>query len=312
MMIRELLLGACVLVAATASTGFGAPANLGLGTSTISPVIIGAQVPLNAFVYNTAAAGADDLNYKIFYTLPDGSKFSGNGTRAADGGASYDFWQKFYDTSNSPFGVNNALISVVDANALNSPAVQQLSVNVLNHAVPGVWVNGTLYTPEEPPGSAPGVDPLAFGATGGGESFAAGAPGVVGDPPLTIPTAELDLDSVVPHGDPEITITLAPFIDHVADDSPAAGVPWQIMVDASHAGTFTTFFDLGFSDEQDLLGADAPGSVKWEFEVQATVSQDLSTVTGNLIVLPEPATGLLFLPMGLVLMRRCNPLRRTT
>jgi hypothetical protein len=43
----------------------------------------------------------------------------------------------------------------------------------------------TPATPETPPAAAPAeapsVDPLAFGATGGGESFAAGAPAVIGD-----------------------------------------------------------------------------------------------------------------------------------
>ncbi|MGN6370140.1 MAG: hypothetical protein ACTHN5_17935 [Phycisphaerae bacterium] len=284
--------GICVVAAAVVmgmAVGAveGAPAYLGLTSSTVSPVIIGAQVPVNAFVYNQAAAGANDLDYSITFKMPDGTKYQGTGVRAADGGAGYDHWQKYFDTSGSPYGVNTATISATDPNALNDPQVQQLPIEVMAHAVPGVWIAGKLVTPGA---QAPSVEPLAFGATGGGSHFAAKAPNVIGDPPLTIPTAELDLDYVHPHGDPQITVTLAPFVDLPANDDPTAGDAWSIDVDASQAGTFTTYFDLGFSDEQDLLGADAPGSVAWEFEVTATVSADLSTVTGNLIVLPEPGS----------------------
>ena len=292
---------AVATLCALATAAHAAPANLGLGTSTISPVIIGAQVPLNAFVYNLAAPGADPLDYTITYTLPDKSQFEDTGTRAADGGASYDFWQKFLDTSTSPLGMNTTTIRVDAPDALNAPQVQQLSVNVLNHAFPGVWINGKIVTPAA---QAPSPDPLAFAATGGGSTFAAGAPNVIGDPPLSTPTAGLDLDFVHTHGDPQITITLAPTLDIAPDDDPTAGDPWTIDVDASHAGTFTTFFDLGFSDEQDLPGADAPGSIPWEFEVTATVSPDLSTVTGTLIVLPEPASATTMLAALLLLKRR--------
>ncbi len=138
------------------------------------------------------------------------------------------------------------------------------------------------------------MDPLAFGATGGGESFAAGAPGVINDP--VAPTAGLDLDSITAIGDPQITLSLAPFTDLAADDDPAFGDPFQILVDGSVPGVYFTDFELNYSDEQDLPGADATGSEHAYFAVQVTVTS--GGVTG-MVVVPEPGSGGL-LALGLL------------
>jgi hypothetical protein len=131
------------------------------------------------------------------------------------------------------------------------------------------------------------VDPLAFGATGGGESFAAGS-SLIADP--DDPTGAMDLDSILVFGDPQITISLTPFEDLAADDDPAHGDHFQIVVDGSVPGTYFTIFELNYSDDDQIPGAYAPGSEHGYFAVRADVTE--SGVTGELVV-PEPSTGAL-------------------
>ncbi len=254
-------------------------ATIGLTGSVANPVVVsGGSTQLSATVQNTAPSGGGDLNYTVDIATP-GVPYSASDVLAP--GAS-DTWLATYDSTGQPYGLNTTSVTVTDPGASNSPQSILLGVTVLAHAVPYVFFGSGPLTPlvaQEPP-----VDPLAFGATGGGETFAAAAGGIVNDPPY--PTAALDLDSIVATGAPQITTDLAPFQNLAASDNPSDGHLFTIFVNLATPGTFTKTFQLYFSD-QNLPGATAPGSVATSF-----------TVVAQVLPVPEPATGVL-LALGL-------------
>src|SRR5438045_2394680 len=82
---------------------FAAPADLNLGITALNRIIRGAQIPINSGVFNDAPAGSDDLNYSLYYTLPNGMfTVPVTGTRAADGGAGYDPWTYTFNSAGAP------------------------------------------------------------------------------------------------------------------------------------------------------------------------------------------------------------------
>ena len=273
-----------------------------------STVIQGYQGPVTAQIYNEAAPGSDPVNFSVFATFPYGSSATYSGTRTADGGSGY---------LSLPFSFNSGLVSpgsqTVSVTATDTGTggslTQSGSVLVLAHADPAFSIGGNVVQLSSRPVAAqsPPVDFLAFGATGGGESFAAGAPNVINDP--VAPTAGLDLDSITAIGDSQITLSLTPFTDLAANDDPAFGDAFQILVDGSVPGVYFTDFELNYSDEQDLPGADATGSEHAYFGVQVTVTPD--GVTG-VVVVPEPGScGLLALGLPCLFLV-VRPRRRLT
>jgi hypothetical protein len=283
---------------------YAAPADLNLGMVTFDRIIRGAQIPVYADVYNSAAPGSDDLNYTLYYTLPDGSTTTVvNGTRAADGGADATRWVYNFNSAGAPYGDNNfSATAAGQAGTLHSPKTVQADVEVLNHVVPATWINGREVDIREDHPQEPSVDPLAFGATGGGEFVSLAAPNIIGDP--LVPTANMDLDSVFPTGSTKITATLAATYNVVANDDPSAGIPWQITIDTRSPGHFETIFNLGFSDE-DIPGGSPTGSVKAKLRVFADVDAS-GAVTGGLVPLyvPEPGVAPMAVCLSGLLLRR--------
>ena len=293
--------GFCVFVAflspshasAVPTTG---PADLGLSSQAPSPIVRGATVPVYAYVYNVAPAGSADLNYSLYYTLPDNSVTATvNGTKAADGGATPKAYQYDFDSTSAPFGDNTFVIHASDPNALDSPQAQQVTVRVVHHAVPAMWVQGQEISMQESTVQEPEFTPEAFGATGGGEFFSAAAPHILNDP--AVATAGMDLDSISSTGDPQITTNLGTTTNVTANDDPTAGIAWTIFVDGSTVGHYSKILTLLFSD-QDIPGADATGSVEARILIQADVTSD--GVTGSLEILPEPRIAIALMPILLI------------
>jgi hypothetical protein len=258
-------------------------------------VIQGDEDPVNAFIYNEAAFGSDAVNYSVYASFPYGNTLPYVGTMAADGGSSYLNLPFTFDSGQVTPGSHTVSVTATDTGT-GATLTQSGSVLVLAHGVPAFNIGGQVVQLASRPVAAqePSIDPLAFGATGGGEFFAAGAPNVINDP--IAPTAGLDLDSITAFGDSQITLSLTPFTDLAANDDPAYGHAFQIQVDGSTPGVYFTDFELNYSDEQDLPGADAVGSEHAYFGVQVTVTA--GGVTG-MIMVPEPGSGSL-LALGLL------------
>jgi hypothetical protein len=279
----------CLLVGVVSCTALAGTEDLALSSDAAYPAIYrGASDRIDAMIYNEAPAGSDAGNYSVLASFPYGDAPAHTGTKAADGGTAFITESFTYDSTGQPFGDNAIKVKLTDT-ANNDQLTQTVDVNVLDHARPAFVINGrVVQLPLPKPAAAvePSVDPLAFGATGGGEQFAAGAPNVVADPLTAVPTGEMDLDSITAVGAPQITITLNPFIDLVANDDPASGKPFNVIVDGTNPGHYETQFILNYSDEQDLPGAFPPGSEQGAFTVVADVTT--GGVTGEIIV-PEPA-----------------------
>ena len=276
-----------------------------------SPIYYGYIDTVNTYVYNKAPTGSDVLNYSIYESTPYGDTSPIVGTKAADGGASSNFQRFSFDSRYLAYGSNTISVTLTDTGN-NATITQNGEVQVLEHAQPSFYINNTVVNmskvPEEPPAAEPTADPLAFSATGGGESAAFAAPSVIGDPLPNTPAGELDLDSITVSGDPQISITLQPFTD-LPPDNPADSPNWSVNVDTTKAGFFNTLFELNYSDEQDLPGADAPGSEHAYFELSAEVPTDNSDTATVYIVVPEPSSLFLSSPaIAMLLKRRRKPL----
>lgn len=290
-------------VVVCSSLAYSAPADLYLNVITLNRIIRGAQLPIYADVYNVAASGADDLDYSLDFTLPDGGITDPvTDTRAADGGAGADRWSINFDSSSAPFGPNNFLATATgQAGTLHSPQAKGVTVQVLDHVEPAIWINGQEVPLRNEPIHEPMIAPEQFAATGGGESFSAAAPHVLGDP--VNPTANMDLDSVSWIGDAEITADLAPTPGIIADDDPSAGLPWNIFLNGVMPGHhYSKKFILGFSDE-DIPGGVPTGSIVSWLLVTADVDANGATISVVPQYVPEPSTLSLTIVLAVFLLR---------
>jgi len=249
-------LAGLVLMPARVQAG---PATIGLEASAQDPtIIIGGTTNIQAFVTNTAVDGSNNLNYTVKIQLPYGSSTTDPDILTPGGEQG---WQMEFDSAllPQPLELSNYFTTVVvsDPGASNSPQSRVVSVEVLNHANPLFWIGGQ-------PIVEPTIAPEQFAATGGGESYAAAAPNVIGDPPRD---AALDFDTLEEVGDPQITAQNVNFFKNLpaleeGQDPQLVGIsPFDVYLDTSHVGTFTKTFVLGFSDE-DLPGAAPTGSVE--------------------------------------------------
>ncbi len=275
-------------------------------------VIQGFGDPITAYIYNDADAASNEiLNYSVYVTTPIGNSNTITGSEAPNGGASPAVENFLYDTTDAPLGNNSVSVTSTDtdsqAQITQSGSVQVLERGVLGFysAAGGVVPLSSQPQPQPPAADNPVADPYAFGATGGGETASAATPQLIGDPPPDTPTDDLDLDSITAIGDPEITITLQPFIDLPPDD-PSASPNWLIDIDTTNPGTYYTDFELNYSDEQDVGGADAPGSEHGYFGVLADVVAVSPTEDDWSIwlVVPEPANLSILFVAPLVLLNR--------
>jgi hypothetical protein len=249
-------------------------------------VMQGYQDPVTAFIYNTAPYGNPAEDYSVYATFPYGQSLTYSGQKIADGDTGYAAVTFQFNSALTNAGTYTLSLTTTDTDTEDT-ITQSGDVEVLNRADPAFFLGGHVVQmcSQPPPEPEPSQQNEQFGATAAGETYAASARGIIDDP--IAPTAGLDLDSITAIGDSQITTSLQPFTDEVASDDPNSGTPFQIYVDASNMGTFYTVFELNYSDEQDLPGADAPGSEHGFFGVEATVSAD--GVTGGIVV-PEPGS----------------------
>jgi MYXO-CTERM domain-containing protein len=114
-------------------------------------------------------------------------------------------------------------------------------------------------------------------AAAGGDHLSLATPGVIGDP--VVPTAGLALNYVDSVGDSEITTDLQPFGNLPSDDILHDAGRFHVFLDVhAQPGTYHKIFYLGFSDQQDLPGANAPGSFVGELEFNVTVTPEPSSL----------------------------------
>lgn len=270
---RHGVIGMVLLGAIAPAAGLRAGTEQGALSTHIaaSSILKGYVDTVDAYIYNTAAYGADPLNYSVYESTPYGNSPAITGTKLADGGSSYITQPFNFDSSFLNYGANTIDVTLTDS-VSGQQISQTASVTVLEHAQPAFFVNGTVIQlasqPQPPAAESPLADPYAFGATGGGEFASAATPALIADPLPNTPADAMNLDSVTASGDSEITITLPDFTNLPPDD-PAMSPPWSIDVATAKTGLFNTDFELNYSDQQNLPGADAPGSEHAYFLVTA-------------------------------------------
>jgi len=277
---------------------------MGLGYTTF---IDGYVDPFSASIQNNAAG---PVGYSIYATYPSASGSTAPGSIAPGVIPALATRPVIFN----PFVPTQPGSYTVTATATDTYTGASLTLNqdvtVLSHGEFG-WLNGTgqiVPLPSTPVSdqdlaAPPHITPESVGATGGGETYASKSIDVVGDPASF--GAGLDLDSVTASGDPEISVTLTNYTDLPDDENPAHAMSFQILIDGSVTGTYFTVFELHYSDEQDLPGADAPGSEHQYFGVYADV---MSTNVTAFFVIPEPSP-IRLLPMGFALLLPFVPKR---
>jgi hypothetical protein len=286
-------------------TRLASAAQIGLSvTQSATTVIRGGSVNVNATVLNSDdSADSGNLVYSLLYTdslttTEVGNEVNPAGSLPPGNSNLYPFtFATVKGASNAPLGNNpysvkvESYTEIAPGNVLINSMSYNGNVLVLTHSIPEIYSYvKNKFLPVEPPPAEPSVDPLAFGATGGGENFPAI---MLGNDPPGVPTAGMALNWITSSGDPQITsnfstfANLAPLPD--GDENPADGDPFTVQYDTTHPGTFSKTFWLGFSDEQDLSGADAPGSYVAELLYTATVASDGSS-TYEVDLVPEPST----------------------
>jgi hypothetical protein len=247
------------------------------------------------------------MNFDTTYTywngeIETGSNGSGAGVLAPGVSQTIPFSLLTVRLDNTgPVGTSPYSIKIGSDNANNSPQTYNGSVFVLAHSAPQIFsyvLNKYILVPPAP-ATAPSPDPLAFGATGGGESFAsAWGSNANRDPPE--PTAGMAM-FFSESGSSKITSTLSPFSSLAAiaadNQNPDDGSLYEVRCQNDQPGTYTKIFTMYFSDEQDLPGANAPGSFVAQVSYTFHIAPDGSS-TYEVYLVPEP-TSMVLLAIGL-------------
>jgi hypothetical protein len=278
---------AMLLVAIQAHAGTEA---LSLASTIQYPKIVQGYInPITAYVYNGAPAGSDTGNYNVTaaYAAPHDVGYTSfdyyyTGSKIADGGTSYATASFPLGTSTFDGGTVAVTVTLTDTDAGTS-VTQGGQFTVVDHATPGLYINGQVV-PLSSQTVIKFTTPVDMGALGAGSVATASSLGMQG----RSPTAELDLDSVTSTGSPEITSTLSPYSDLPSDSDPSEGRPFELDVDASVPGHYSKKFDLHYSDEDDLPGADTPSSQLASFTVDCDVTATQADWT--ITTVPEPAS----------------------
>jgi hypothetical protein len=304
---------------ALAASAAPAPGQLALNAQVqYSTVIQGGQDPVYGFVYNTAPTGSAAANYKLSSNQSYVSPISYSGSKSADGGTGYTILP-FTLNSSQVAPANNVPVSLTLTNTDTNAAVTLGgTVNVLAHATPGLVLSGKVVplsvpsvtkfatTPGEnasmPDLSNASLPPQEAGTEGPAGGF---APGMIGDPPGE-PTAELDIDSITASGDSQLALGDPPLFDDLpSTDSASENVfPFYVELFTDVPGTYTDTFTLHYSDEQDLPGADAPGSEAISFAVTGTLDSSDNINWEVDTDVPEPAGGAILFLGGMPFLSR--------
>lgn len=255
-------------------------------------VIQGADNPITAFLYNFAPVGSPATIAQVTAAIGSGTPASLGGYLGpvnATGGASFLTLPFPLNTRNLTPGSYPFQVTTVNKSNGGGSSTQIGQFDVLAHAKPALFVQGKII-PLATPATISFVAPAFAEAGPTGTEAAGGAynPTMLGDPPPNVPTAELDLDAIASFGSPYITATLAPFVNLPSDNNPAEGLPFQINFLVPAPGDYDTTFVLHYSDEQDLPGADLPGSELASFNVNIDVTGTTADWTITTDTVPEP------------------------
>jgi hypothetical protein len=207
-----------------------------------SRVIVGASVPVNVTVTNTApvsvAVGADELDYSV--------QGSGAATGSAAGIATATFAGNLHALSlnSSAPGDAGGTVSVNSTSqaAQDASFAEAIFTTVLAHARP------SFSAAEQQTNNT-----IDFGIWARGSGTVTGGGAVHNLPDASAFTAGLDGDSVTAQGDTaRLSSSLSPFTNL----APSGSVSFAAMLDTSALGSFMTTYTLATSDE-DLPGATA-------------------------------------------------------
>lgn len=287
----HILAGACSILLSPAAQA-DAIAPLAFTTQVQSArVIQGAQDPIYAYLYNFAPVGSSATIAQVTAAYGFGSPVSLGGYLgpvAATGGATFLTLPFPLSTSNLSPGTFPYQVTTINKSTGGS-STQSGQFTVLAHAKPALYIQGQIV-PLSTPTAISFTVPVFGEAPPTGTEAASGAysPTMLGDPPPGVPTAELDLDAVSSFGSPDITATLAPFTGLPSNDNPGQGLPFQISFQVPSLGDYSTTFLLYYSDEQDLPGADLPGSELGSFNVNVDVTAATAYWTITTDTIPEP------------------------
>jgi hypothetical protein len=222
-------------------------------------LIVGASVPVNVTVTNTApvsvAVGADELDYSV--------QGSGAVTGGATGIATATFAGNVHALSvnTSSLGLAGGTVSVNSTSqaAQDASFAEAISTTVLAHARP------SFSAAEQQTGAK-----FDFGIWARGSGTITSNAAVHNLPDASGFTAGLDGDSVIAMGDTaRLSSSLAPFTNL----APGGSASFAATLDTSALGSFGTTYRLATSDE-DLLGATTLAPLTLQLTARVAIGGD--------------------------------------
>jgi hypothetical protein len=236
------------------------PARMGVSVGAVpSRVIVGASVPVNVTVTNTApvsvAVGADELDYSV--------QGSGVVTGGAAGIATATFAGNVHALSvnTSSLGLAGGTVSVNSTSqaAQDASFVEAISTAVLAHARPS-------FSAAEQQTSAT----IDFGIWARGSGTVTNNGAMHNLPDASGFTAGLDGDSVIATGD---TASLSSTLTPLTNLAPGGSISFAATLDIVTVGSFVTTYVLATSDE-DLPGATALSSLTLQLTARIAIGGD--------------------------------------
>jgi len=114
------------------------PASITLGSVFNATIISGGTASLGATVSNSAASGANNLNYTLTAAVPIGNASLGTVTPGSGNLTPSASQSSTVSASSSNLGVNTIRFTATDSNASNSPQTIDATLTVLGHTAPNL------------------------------------------------------------------------------------------------------------------------------------------------------------------------------
>jgi len=236
------------------------PAKMGVSVSAVPPqVIVGANLPVNVTVTNTAPAQSSNGADALLYTVNGSGAVTGAASGVATATLAGNAHALFVNTT-TPGATTGAVTAASTSEAVADGAFSQnVSTSVLAHASPSFASDSDAH----------GLV-IDFGVRARGSSVPAANYAIFNRADASGFTARLDVDSVALSGN---TSALSSNVAAFSNLAAAGSAAFSASLDTTSVGSFSTTYTLATSD-QDLPGATALAPLTVSLSARVAIAGD--------------------------------------